>query len=207
MVSDGTEFAVGEILRNCLRKLDETQTLSMKNGRNIIVDAGVMCKLRKCDEMEIRTGSSDSNSSRHKSSSFDRVQRRTSELQNDRKKGLDVKRELEEKGLSFKNDQETPNTQDKVAASENRYNLRPRGGREVESRTAMEMKSQQGGPIQSRKSRGRNDNPYIEERTRSVNRNARRRGDQQREEKERKGASTRRSLSLKVLLGSDNYKS
>ncbi|GFX35626.1 hypothetical protein TNCV_4469671 [Trichonephila clavipes] len=37
--------------------------------------------------------------------------------------------------------------QDKVAASTNRYNLRPRGGREVESRPAMEMKIQQGGPL------------------------------------------------------------
>ncbi|GFU49561.1 uncharacterized protein TNCV_1590981 [Trichonephila clavipes] len=98
-------------------------------------------------------------------------------------------------------------TQDKVAASENRYYLRPRGGREVESRPAMEMKTQQGGPVRSRKSKGRNDNPYIEERTRSGNRNARRRGDQQREGQERKGASTRRSLSLEVLVGNANYKS
>ncbi|GFX06308.1 hypothetical protein TNCV_505281 [Trichonephila clavipes] len=55
----------------------------------------------------------------------------------------------------------------------------------------MERKTQQGGPVRSRKGRGRNDNPYIEERTRSGNRNARRRGDQQREEQERKGESTR----------------
>ncbi|GFW74381.1 uncharacterized protein TNCV_2412801 [Trichonephila clavipes] len=74
--------------------------------------------------------------------------------------------------------------------------LKPRGGREVESQPAMEMKTQQGGPVRSRKSRGRNDNPYIEERTRSGNRNVRRIGDQQREYQERKGASTRRSLSL-----------
>ncbi|GFW65469.1 uncharacterized protein TNCV_4410771 [Trichonephila clavipes] len=45
MVSDGTECAV-EILRECLRRLNETQKLSMKNGRNIIIDAGVMCRLR-----------------------------------------------------------------------------------------------------------------------------------------------------------------
>ncbi|GFW39180.1 hypothetical protein TNCV_1831701 [Trichonephila clavipes] len=62
-------------------------------------------------------------------------------------------------------------------------------------------KTQQGGPVRSRKSRGRNDNPYIEERTRSGNKKSRRRGDQQREEQERKGASTRRSLSLEVLKG------
>ncbi|GFW12079.1 uncharacterized protein TNCV_4531441 [Trichonephila clavipes] len=47
MVSDGTEFAVGEILRDCLMKLDETQRLGRKNGRNIIINEGVMCKLRK----------------------------------------------------------------------------------------------------------------------------------------------------------------
>ncbi|GFU36451.1 hypothetical protein TNCV_484541 [Trichonephila clavipes] len=44
----------------------------------------------------------------------------------------------------------------------------------------------EGGPVRSRKGRGRNDSPYIEERTRSNNRNARRGGDQQRQE--RKGA-------------------
>ncbi|GFW70111.1 transposable element Tcb1 transposase [Trichonephila clavipes] len=41
------------------------------------------------------------------------------------------------------------------------------------------MKTQQGGPVQARKRKGRNYNPYIEERTRSGNRNVRRRGDQQ----------------------------
>ncbi|GFT09027.1 uncharacterized protein TNCV_4104961 [Trichonephila clavipes] len=60
-----------------------------------------------------------------------------------------------------------------------RYNLRSRGGKEVESRPAIERKTQRGGPVRSRKGRGRNDNPYIEERTRSSNRNARRGGDQQ----------------------------
>ncbi|GFV76357.1 uncharacterized protein TNCV_4413361 [Trichonephila clavipes] len=94
--------------------------------------------------------------------------------------------------------------QDKVAVSTNRYNLRPRGGT---NRLTMERKTQQGGPVRSRKSRGKNGNPYIEERTRSGNRNARRRGDTQREEQERKGASTRRSLSLEVMVGNANYKS
>ncbi|GFV85512.1 uncharacterized protein TNCV_3773361 [Trichonephila clavipes] len=97
--------------------------------------------------------------------------------------------------------------QDKVAVSKDLYNLRPRGGREVEFQPAMERKTQQGGPVRSRKGRGRNDNPYIEVRTRSSNRNARRRCDQQREEQERKEASTRRSLSLEVLIGNASYKS
>ncbi|GFV12017.1 uncharacterized protein TNCV_669481 [Trichonephila clavipes] len=195
--------------------------------------------------MEIRTGGSYSNSSRQKSSSFDRVQQRSNELQYGKKKGSDVKHELEEKGLSFKNVQgerhtnktnkrgplnrsipsswseksrrikrskkeiigKKRRTQDKVAVSTNRYNFRPRGGREVESRLAMEMKTQQGGPVRSRQGRGRKDKPYIEERTRSGNRKAKRRDDQQREDQERKGVSTRRSLSLEVLLGNTNYKS
>ncbi|GFX25607.1 uncharacterized protein TNCV_2082421 [Trichonephila clavipes] len=97
--------------------------------------------------------------------------------------------------------------QDKIAVGMNRYNIRPRGGIEVESRLNMERKTQQGGPVRSRKGRGRNDSPYIEERTRSGNRNARRRSDPQREEQERKGASTRRSLFLEVLVGNANYKS
>ncbi|GFS78941.1 hypothetical protein TNCV_4341891 [Trichonephila clavipes] len=46
---------------------------------------------------------------------------------------------------------------DTVAVS--RYNLRPRGGKEVESRPAIERNTQQGGPVRSRKSRGRSDNP------------------------------------------------
>ncbi|GFW27373.1 uncharacterized protein TNCV_590681 [Trichonephila clavipes] len=84
--------------------------------------------------------------------------------------------------------------QDKVAVSTNRYNLRLRGGREVESRSAMERKTQQGGPVRSWKGRGRKDSPYIEERTRSNNRNARRGGDRQRQNQERKGACTGKSI-------------
>ncbi|GFU15698.1 retrovirus-related Pol polyprotein from transposon 297 [Trichonephila clavipes] len=56
---------------------------------------------RKSDEMEIGTVSSDSNSSRHKSSNFESVQRRSNESQYSRKKGSGVKRELEGKGISF----------------------------------------------------------------------------------------------------------
>ncbi|GFV56787.1 uncharacterized protein TNCV_5003141 [Trichonephila clavipes] len=60
------------------------------------------------------------------------------------------------------------------------YNLRPRNGKRVESRPTIERKTQQGGPVRSRKGRGRNDNRYIEERTRSNNKNARQGGDHQR---------------------------
>ncbi|GFX46349.1 uncharacterized protein TNCV_238111 [Trichonephila clavipes] len=60
---------------------------------------------RKSDEMEIRAGSSDSNSSHHNSSSFESVQRRSNKSQYGRKKGSGKKRELEEKRISFKKDQ------------------------------------------------------------------------------------------------------
>ncbi|PRD29114.1 UNVERIFIED_CONTAM: hypothetical protein NCL1_30375 [Trichonephila clavipes] len=179
----------------------------------------------------IRTGSSDSNSSRQESSSFDRVQRRSNESQYGSKKGSDVKRELEEKGISFLRKIRERDTkirpinanhlsdqhivlglrqrrrEETVAPKTSGYNLRPRGGKGVESRPAMEMKTQQGGPVRARKSKGRNYNPYIEKRTRSDNRNARRRGDQQRRDQERKGASTSRSIFLEVLVGYTNYKS
>ncbi|GFW73372.1 uncharacterized protein TNCV_2800361 [Trichonephila clavipes] len=76
--------------------------------------------------------------------------------------------------------------QDKVAVNTNQYNLRPRGGREVESRPSIERKIQQGGPVRSRNGKIRNDNTYIVQRTRSSNRNVRRGGDQQRQDQERK---------------------
>ncbi|GFW46220.1 uncharacterized protein TNCV_2813151 [Trichonephila clavipes] len=99
--------------------------------------------------MEIRTGSSSSNSSRHESSSFDRVHRRSNESQ---------KRGRTEETV-------TPTTSD--------YNRRARSGRRVESRPTMELKTQQGGSVQDRKSKGRNYSPYIEEKTRSGTKNTR----------------------------------
>ncbi|GFS66656.1 uncharacterized protein TNCV_229261 [Trichonephila clavipes] len=72
----------------------------------------------------------------------------------------------------------------------------------------MEMKTQQGGPVQARKSKGMNYSPYIEEQTRSGNKNTRRRGNQQQKDQERKGgANTSRTISLEVLVGDANYKS
>ncbi|GFY16690.1 hypothetical protein TNCV_2788121 [Trichonephila clavipes] len=76
-----------------------------------------------------------------------------------------------------------------------------------ESRPTIERKTQQGGPSRSRKGRERNDSPYIEERTRSSNKNARRGGEQQRQHQERRGTWTKKSLSLEVLVGNANYTS
>ncbi|GFV87108.1 uncharacterized protein TNCV_5113261 [Trichonephila clavipes] len=97
--------------------------------------------------------------------------------------------------------------EDTVAPTTSGYNLRPRIGKREESRPIIERKTQQGGPVRTRKDRERNDNPYIEERTRSSNKNARRGGDQQRQDQERRGTCTKKSLSLGVLVGNANYKS
>ncbi|GFY31678.1 retrovirus-related Pol polyprotein from transposon 297 [Trichonephila clavipes] len=241
---------------------------------------------RKCDETEIRTGNSDNGSLRDESSCFDRVQRRSNESQDGKKKRSEVKRELEEKGLSFRNNKGEKHTnktnkrgplirsipsswsekgrmikknknerlgykrsnesrsggperivqkgsehrvnkrglssndsnsvlprlrkknrrEETVTPTTSGYNLRPRKGKREQSRLIIERKTQQGGPIRSRKGRERNYSPYIEERTRSSNKNARRGGDQQRQDQERRGTCTKKSLSLEILAGNANYK-
>ncbi|GFY08454.1 hypothetical protein TNCV_1358581 [Trichonephila clavipes] len=81
--------------------------------------------------------------------------RRSNESQDGKKKGSEVKREYEEKGLYFINDQERKVEQKKtVTLTTSRYNLRPRNGKGVESRPTIERKTQQGGPVRSRKGRG-----------------------------------------------------
>ncbi|GFY22024.1 uncharacterized protein TNCV_3296681 [Trichonephila clavipes] len=62
------------------------------------------------------------------------------------------------------------------------YNLRTRIGKREESRPTIERKAQQGGPVRSIKVRERSDSPYIEERTKSSNKNVRRGGDQERQD-------------------------
>ncbi|GFV00871.1 uncharacterized protein TNCV_1386851 [Trichonephila clavipes] len=134
--------------------------------------------------MEIRTGSSDNSSLCDESSGFDKVQRRSNESRDGKKKGTE---------------KEKPNREKTVTPTRSGYNLRPRDGKGVESRPAMEMKTQQGGPVQTRKSNGRSYNPYIEERTRSDNRNARRRGGQQRKDQERRIAEREERLRFEQL--------
>ncbi|GFW50841.1 uncharacterized protein TNCV_3591231 [Trichonephila clavipes] len=297
MVSDGMEFAVGYIerffedsRRNTKAKHEKWEKYYNRRRRDvqIKVDQFRIYRHRKCDETVIGTGSLDSGSWRDEWSGFDRVQRRSNELQDDKKKGSEVKSELEEKGLSFKNDQGEKHTNKtnkrgqlirsilsslseknrRIKRSKNEmlgykrshepgsrgperkiqkgsehrvpkralssnyktnsnmpkfrkksrreetvtlttivYNLRPQSGKRVESRPTIERKTQQGEPVRFRKSRGRNDNPYIEEGRRSNNKNARRRGDQQRQDQERKVVCTNKSLSLEVLVGNANYKS
>ncbi|GFV33179.1 uncharacterized protein TNCV_970331 [Trichonephila clavipes] len=62
----------------------------------------------KSDEMGIRIGTFDINSSR--SSNFESVQWRSNELQYGRKKASRIKHELEEQGIHFKKDQDERHT-------------------------------------------------------------------------------------------------
>ncbi|GFW16017.1 uncharacterized protein TNCV_4432901 [Trichonephila clavipes] len=156
MVSDGTEFAVGDIERLFEEARQNTETkhekwkkyynrrrrdvqikvndwvlvathplssatrkvvanfkpkfegpyrvLDVKNNNVVIWKAGKRLTInvdqvriyrhRKCDETEIGTGSSDNGSLRDESSGFDRVQRRSNDSINGKKKGSEVKREL-----------------------------------------------------------------------------------------------------------------
>ncbi|GFX77792.1 uncharacterized protein TNCV_1107091 [Trichonephila clavipes] len=245
MVSDGTEFAVGDIerlfeeaRRNTKAKHEKWEKYYNRRRRDVQTKVRIY-RHRKCDETEIRTGSSDNGSLRDETISFDRGQRRSNESQYDqylvlglrkveglkeaKMKLLDIgdhvnlgRVDQKEKLGSFGKVQIIECLKDHCHqmilmfcknVSTNRYNLRPRGGREVESPPAMEMKTQQGGPGRSRKGRARKDSPYIDEQTRSSNKNARRGGDQQRQDQERKGACTRKSLSLEDLVGNANYKS
>ncbi|GFX41008.1 uncharacterized protein TNCV_2217061 [Trichonephila clavipes] len=176
------------------------RVLDVKNSNVVIWKAGKrltinvdqvrMYRHRKCEETEIGTGSSDNGSLRDESSGFDRVQRRSNESRDGKKKGLEVKHELEEKELSFRNDQGEKHTK--------KTNKR---------RPIPSSWSEKGGPVRSRKGRERNDSPYIDERTRSSNKNARRGVDHQRQDQEGRGACTKKSLSQEVFVGNANYKS
>ncbi|GFU65253.1 uncharacterized protein TNCV_2134581 [Trichonephila clavipes] len=197
MASDGTEFAVGDIerlfeeaRRNTKTKHEKWENYYNRRRRDVQIKVRKY-RHRKCVETEIETGSSDNSSLRDGSSGFDRVQRRSNESRDGKKKGSET---------------EKPKRRDGNATTSG-YNLRPRKGKREESRRTIEIKTQQGGPVLSRKGRGKNDSPYIEERTRSSNKNARRGGDQQRQDQERRGACTKKSLSLEVLVGNANYKS
>ncbi|GFW44272.1 uncharacterized protein TNCV_1747011 [Trichonephila clavipes] len=118
MVSDGTEFAFGnkKVVAKFKPKFEGPyRVLDVKKNNVVIWKAGKRLTInvdqvrifrhRKCDETEIGTGSSDNGSLREESSGFDRVQRRSNESRDGKKKGSEVKRALEEKGLSFRNDQ------------------------------------------------------------------------------------------------------
>ncbi|GFV31467.1 uncharacterized protein TNCV_3462731 [Trichonephila clavipes] len=206
MVSGGTEFALGDI-EILFEEARRNTKANMKNGRNIIIDAGVMCKLRKCDETEIGTGSSritvvyamnrvvlkeyngdqmsrkmvKRKGQRSIPSSWSEKSRMIKRSKNERlgykrsheslsrlggpermiQKGL--KHRVPKRALSsnYRTNYNLPKfrKKEKVTPTTSGYNLRPRNGKRVESRPTIERKKQQGGPVRSRKGRGRNDSP------------------------------------------------
>ncbi|GFX44405.1 uncharacterized protein TNCV_1394261 [Trichonephila clavipes] len=215
MVSDGTEFAVGDIERlfEVARRNTEIKHENWKKYYNrrrhdvqIKVNDWVLVATHPLSSATRKvvakfkpkfegTGNSDNGSLHDESSGFDKVQRRSNDSRDGKKKGSEVKRELEEKGLSFRNNQREKHTnktnkrgslirsipsswseKDRMNKRERKaegtvtpttsgYNLRPRIGKREESRPTIERKAQQGGPVRSRKGRKRNDSPYIKERT------------------------------------------
>ncbi|GFX24066.1 uncharacterized protein TNCV_2435591 [Trichonephila clavipes] len=105
MVSDGTEFAVGDIERlfEEARRNTETKHENWKKYYN---------RRRREVQIKIRFEYIVIGNVRRRryeqvveSSGFDRVQRRSNESQDGKKKGSEVKRELEGKWLSFRNNQ------------------------------------------------------------------------------------------------------
>ncbi|GFX25202.1 uncharacterized protein TNCV_2753771 [Trichonephila clavipes] len=93
MLSDGTEFVVADIKRlfEEARRNTETKQENWKkyyNRRRRDVQIKVrIYRHRKCDETERGTGSSDNGSLCDESSGFDRVQRRSNESRDGKKKG------------------------------------------------------------------------------------------------------------------------
>ncbi|GFX01457.1 uncharacterized protein TNCV_1864311 [Trichonephila clavipes] len=98
MVSNGTEFAVGDIEK----LFDEARGNTKAKHEKW---AEYYDRLRKSDKMEIRTSSSDSNSSRYKSSNFEGMQPRSNESQYSRKNESGERRELEGKGTKVSQEQ------------------------------------------------------------------------------------------------------
>ncbi|GFT44281.1 hypothetical protein TNCV_5053671 [Trichonephila clavipes] len=131
--------------------------------------------------MEIRNGSSDSNSSRHESSSFDgdQMSRSMKERPNRRNSSTHYKR-LKPQTTNWKKSGVPTNHGDEDNKED-----------QFEPGTA-----------------GRNYSPYIEEQTRPGNKNTRRRDNQQQKDQERKGgANISRTISLEIIVGDANYKS
>ncbi|GFU00691.1 uncharacterized protein TNCV_4818551 [Trichonephila clavipes] len=95
-------------------------------------------------------------------------------------------------------------TEETVIPSTSGYNLRPRKGTKAESRRTIEP--QQEGPVRVRNSREKHYSPYIEEQARSGSKNTRRGSQQQNGQERKRGANTKRSISLEVLIGDVNYK-
>ncbi|GFX08448.1 uncharacterized protein TNCV_3269371 [Trichonephila clavipes] len=177
------------------------RVLDVKNNNVVIWKAGKRLTInvdqvriyrhRKCDETEIGTGGPER-----------KVQKGSEHRVNKRALSSNYRT-----NHSFTKYRKKIRREETVTPTTSGYNIRPRIGKREESRPTIKRKTQQGGPSRSRKCRERNDSPYIKERTRSSNKNARRGGDQQRQDTERRGTWTKKSLSMEVLVGNANYKS
>ncbi|GFX69667.1 uncharacterized protein TNCV_1770361 [Trichonephila clavipes] len=198
MVSDGTEFAVGDIerlleeaRRNTETKHEKWKKYYNRRRRDVQIKVNDWVRIychRKCDETEIGTGSSDNVSLRDESSGFDRVQHRSNDSSGgpERKVQKGSEHRVPKRALSsnyrtnhsLTKFRKKSRREETVTPTTSGYNLRPRIGKREESRPTIERKTQQGRPVRSRKGRKRNDSPYIEERTRSSDKNARQGGDQ-----------------------------
>ncbi|GFV22922.1 retrovirus-related Pol polyprotein from transposon 412 [Trichonephila clavipes] len=158
MVSDGTEFTVGDIERLFEEARRNTETKHEKWKKYYNRRSRDVCKLRSGGpERKVQKGSEHRVPKRALSSNY----RINHSLTKFRKKSR---------------------REETVPPTTSGYKLRPRIGKREESRPTIERKTQQGGPVRSRKGRERNDSPYIEERTKSSNKNSRRGGDQQRQD-------------------------
>ncbi|GFV75325.1 retrovirus-related Pol polyprotein from transposon 412 [Trichonephila clavipes] len=201
MVSDGTEFAVGDIerlfeeaRRNTETKQEKWKKYYNRRRRDVQIKVNdwvlvathplssatrkVVAKFkpkfedqvriyrhRKCNETEIGTGSSDNGSLRDESSGFDRVQRRSNDSRDGKKKGYKRSDESRSGGPERKVQKGSEHRVNKRALSSNYrtnhsltkfrkksrreetvtpttsgYNLRPRIGKREESRSTIERR-------------------------------------------------------------------
>ncbi|GFW75369.1 uncharacterized protein TNCV_4190231 [Trichonephila clavipes] len=198
MVSDGTEFAVGDIERLFEEARRNTKTkhekwekyynrrpyrvLDVKNNNVVIWKAGKRLRInvdqvriychRKCDETEIGTGNSDNGSLRDESSGFDRVQRRSNDSRDGKKKGsggperkvqMGSEHRVNKRALSsnyrtnhsLTKYRKKSRREETVTPTTSGYNLRPRIGKREESRLTIEDTTRRTSSIQKRQRKER----------------------------------------------------
>ncbi|GFW03137.1 uncharacterized protein TNCV_157571 [Trichonephila clavipes] len=196
MVSDGTEFAVGDIERlfdearpNTKAKNEKWEKYYNRRRRDgqIKVNDWVLIKTHPLSSATKKVVA--------KFKPKFEGPYRVLEVKNN---NIVIRRSIKKRGRA----------EETVMPNTSGCNLRPRNVRRVESPPSMEMKTQQGRPVRAGNSKGKQYSPYIEEQARSGNKNTRRRGNQQQKDQEKKrGANTHRSIFLEVLVRDVNYKS
>ncbi|GFX15869.1 uncharacterized protein TNCV_1061911 [Trichonephila clavipes] len=154
MVSDGTEFAVGDIerlfeeaRRNIETKHEKWKKYYNRRRRERQIKVRIY-RHRKCDETEIGTGSSDNGSLHDESSGFDRVQRRSNDSRDggpERKVQKGSEHRVPKRALSsnyrtnhsLTKFRKKSRREETVTSTTSGYNLRPRIGKREESRLTM----------------------------------------------------------------------